>query len=305
MAQNNNLQNYARISGILVSKSVTNGTNRVGEYKSVELVVRANEDEHQIRLYSNKLKADGTENKIYKALETIENEYKTIEKDGLENAEKINITGNLSTNRYVGQDGQLKEFRQIRTSFANRHDKGEFEAKSEFAVKGVIDTVIPKANEDGDVELLEINLIVPMFDGNGYREEIDKIKFVVREKDFFDYIEENFIKGTVVQLGGLMINRPDKNAPVQQVGFGKMPTTRPRKINEYLCTGGQVLYGLEELNPYTSEDVEKALEKFNQKLVELQSKKPATTTTTTKTNSISNNSSIQGFGEINLEDIPF
>lgn len=305
MAQNNNLQNYARISGVLVSKSVTNGTNKSGEYKSIDLVVRANEDEHQIRLYSNKFKADGTENKIYKSLETIENEYKTIEKDGLENAEKINITGNLSTNRYVGQDGQLKEFRQIRTNFANRHDKGEFEAKSDFAIKGVVDTISPKYTEEGDIELLEINLIVPIFDGNGYKEEIDKIKFVVRESAFFDYIDENFTKGTVVQLGGTLINRPDKNVPVQQVGFGKMPISRTRKINEYLCTGGQVLNGLEEISPYTDEEVNKALEKFNQKLVELQSKKTSNDVASNNLSNTINNSQGQGFGDINLDDIPF
>ena len=113
----NNLQNVARISGILVSKKVDTGLNRAGEFMSIEMSVRAGKDEHTIRLYSNKMKADGTENKIYKGLKTIADNYKTIEEVGEELAERVNITGELSVNRYVGKDGQLKEYRQIRSNF--------------------------------------------------------------------------------------------------------------------------------------------------------------------------------------------
>ena len=296
---NKNLQNIARISGVLVSKKVDTGLNRAGEFMSVELVVRAGKDEHTIRLYSNKLKQDGTENKIYKGLKTIADNYKTIEEVGEELAERVNITGELAVNRYVGKDGQLKEYRQIRSNFCNRHDKGEFVAKSEFAVKGVVDTVMPKVDVNGETEGLEITLIIP-----NNRGEIDKVKFMVREEAFFGYIEDNFVRGEVVQLGGNILNRVDENAkaPVSNAGFGVMPQSSSRRVNELLCLGGNALVGMNETSPYTEDEIKEALVKFNQKLVELQSK-PAPATTNTNTGFGVQNKT--GFNNIDIKDMPF
>ena len=66
-----------------------------------------------------------------------------------------------------------------------------------------------------------------------------------------------------------------------------------------------MLNGLEEISPYTDEEVNKALEKFNQKLVELQSKKTSNDVASNNLSNTINNSQGQGFGDINLDDIPF
>ena len=179
--------NIAGISGILVGKQVNKGIGRNGEYVSVELTLRTDDNsEHRVKMFSNKLTKDGNISKLYESTMTVANEYKSANEVGLENAEKVNVNqGEITVNRYVSKSGDLVETTQFTTKFCNRHENGEFKTRAEFSVVGVVDSVIPKVDEEGETELLKLKLYVP----KGYNKQVELIELVVRNKEAFDYIK--------------------------------------------------------------------------------------------------------------------
>ena len=274
------ITNIACVSGTLVGKQVKNGVGKNGEYISVELTLRTDENsEHRVKMFSNKLTKDGNVSKLYESTMTVANEYKSADVVGMENADKVHVNqGEISTNRYISKAGDLVEQTQISAKFCNRHESGDFNARAEFSLVGVVDSVAQKTNEDGEIELLKIKLNVP----RGFNNQIEQVEVVIREQSAFDYIMESFQKWEVVKVGGQIVNKVEtKQEKVEQVGFGTMPElkTSTVRVRELLATGGHVLEGMNELQYYTQEEIQEGIKLLNQKIVELKSK-PVTTTTT-------------------------
>ena len=271
------LTNIAGISGILVGKQTKTGVGKNGEYVSVELVLRTDENsEHRVKMFSNKLTKDGNVSKLYESTMTVANEYKSADVVGLENADRVHINqGEISVNRYISKAGELVEQTQISTKFCNRHESGEFNSRAEFSLVGVVDSVAQKMNDEDEIELLKIKLNVP----KGYNKQIEQVEVVIREKSAFDYIMESFQKWEVVKVGGQIINKVEtKQEKTEQVGFGTMPElkTSTIRVRELLATGGHVLEGMNEQQFYTQEEIQEGIKLLNQKIVELKSK-PSTT----------------------------
>ena len=267
------ITNIACVNGILVGKQVKTGTGKNGEYVSVELTLRTDENsEHKVKMFSNKLTKDGSISKLYESTMTVANEYKSADVVGIDNADRVNINqGELSTNRYMSKAGELVEIAQISTKFCNRHEGGEFNARAEFSLVGVVDTVIPKMNEEDEIELLKIKLNVP----RGFNKQIEQVDVVVREASAFDYITEAFQKWEVVKVGGQIVNKVEtKQEKTEPVGFGTMPQlkTSTVRVRELLVTGGHVLEGMNEQQYYTQEEIQEGLSLLNQKIVEIKSK---------------------------------
>ena len=274
------LTNQVAIQGTLIKKEVSQGTNKNGsDYLGIELTIRTGEnEEHIVRMYSNRLTKNGQVSKIYESMETVAKEYLSADMQGvgIENADKVSIrNGEISINRYMDKMGELRESRRLTTKFCSRVE-GEIEGKSEFALAGVVESVVPKMNMEDEVELLKLTLIVP----KGYNNLIDKVEVVVRDTSFFDYIEENFTKGVVVRVGGKVVNRVEKTVQeVPATGFGQMPQLSEKtvRVSELLAEGGMILYGAEETEFFTEEEITKGLELFNQQIEELKSTKVDTT----------------------------
>lgn len=272
-----NLTNIACVSGILVGKQVKMGTGKNGEYVSVELTLRTDDNsEHKVKMFSNKLTKDGNVSKLYESTMTVANDYKSADVVGLENADKVNINqGEVSVNRYISRTGDLVEQAQISTKFCNRHENGDFNPRAEFSVVGVVDSVAQKTDEDGEIELLKVKLNVP----RGFSSQIEQIEVVIREKTAFDYILESFQKWEVVKVGGQIVNKVEtKQEKTETVGFGFMPElkTSTVRVRELLVTGGHVLEGMNEQQFYTQEEIQEGIKLLNQKIVELKSKPVST-----------------------------
>lgn len=269
------LTNQVVLQGVLINKKVTTGLTKKSkqEFISVELTIRTNEnEEHIINMYSNKLTKENEISKIYESLTTISNEYKTAEMVGIESADKVYIkNGEISVNRYIDKNNDLKEHRKLTSKFCERVTNN-FNPKAEFVIVGVVESVIPKMNKEEEVEFLKLNLIVP----KGYNNLIDKIQVIIREKTFFDYIEENFTKDVVVRVGGLVVNRVEKTIEEQiSSGFGQMPKLieKTTRNSELLATGGDILFGVEDTEFFTKEEIKLGIELFNQSIEELKSTK--------------------------------
>lgn len=269
------LTNQIAVQGKLIKKVVNRGLTKDGrEFISIELILRTSEtEEHTFRMYSNKLTKDGEISKIYEALNTVSEEYKSAEENGLDEADSVLIkNGEISMNRYVDRMGELRESRRLSARFCERLI-GEYEPRAEFILVGVVENVVPKMNQEEEIELLKVNLIVP----KGYNNLIDKVSITVRNTEFFDYIDENFSKGVVVRLGGNIINRVEKTVEQSPTtGFGQIPklVEKTTRVSELLASGGDVLIGVEDTEFFTEEEIAKGLEIFNQSIEELKSTKP-------------------------------
>jgi len=267
------LTNIVCVSGVLVGKQVKNGIGKNGEYVSVELTLRTDESsEHKVKMFSNKLTKDGNVSKLYESTMTVANDYKSADVVGIENADRVHVNqGEISTNRYISKMGDLIEQTQISTKFCNRHENGDFNARAEFSLVGVVDSVSLKTDEEGETELIKVKLNIP----RGFNNQIEQVEVVIREKSAFDYIMESFQKWEVVKVGGQIINKVEtKQEKTEQVGFGVMPElkTSTVRVRELLVTGGHVLEGMNEQQFYTQEEIQEGIKLLNQKIVELKSK---------------------------------
>lgn len=272
-----NITNIAGVSGTLVGKQVKNGMGKNGEYVSVELTLRTDENsEHKVKMFSNKLTKDGNISKLYESTMTVANDYKSADVVGIENADKVHVNqGEITTNRYMSKTGDLIEQTQISAKFCNRHESGDFNARAEFSLVGVVHSVVPKLNEDDEIELLKIKLNVP----RGFNNQIEQVEVVVRESTAFDYITESFQKWEVVKVGGQIVNKVEtKQEKAEVIGFGVMPElkTSTVRVRELLVTGGHVLEGMNEQQYYTQKEIQEGLELLNQKIVEIKSKPVST-----------------------------
>ena len=171
-------------------------------------------------MYSKKFKNDGTENGIYKSLETVANEYVTLAdaKEGVE-ADKVRITsGQLSHNIYKTRDGRLVKDINIRTNFINRvkeKDKIPYNPKAEFTVQGIVDGIKDVIHEDGDGVEKKVTLLVPVYGGN-----LQLMTFSMCIPEGMEYLEDNVFKGTYIELDGIVNFKNEKVEKIIKRSFG-------------------------------------------------------------------------------------
>lgn len=210
-------KNRVHIEGILAEKEVVVKDDSI----RINLVVKIDEGiEIPVLMYSKKFKNDGTENGIYKSLETVANEYVTLAdaKEGVE-ADKVRITsGQLSHNIYKTRDGRLVKDVNIRTNFINRvkeKDKIPYNPKAEFTVQGIVDGIKDVINEDGDVVEKKVTLLVPVYGGN-----LQLMTFSMCIPEGMEYLEDNVFKGTYIELDGIVNFKNEKVEKIIKRSFG-------------------------------------------------------------------------------------
>lgn len=210
-------KNRVHIEGILAEKDVVVKDDSI----RINLVVKIDEGiEIPVLMYSKKFKNDGTENGIYKSLETVANEYVTLAdaKEGVE-ADKVRITsGQLSHNIYKTRDGRLVKDINIRTNFINRvkeKDKIPYNPKAEFTVQGIVDGIKDVINEDGDVVEKKVTLLVPVYGGN-----LQLMTFSMCIPEGMEYLEDNVFKGTYIELDGIVNFKNEKVEKIIKRSFG-------------------------------------------------------------------------------------
>lgn len=80
------------------------------------IVVKNDKDgvnELKVDFYSKRITNSGNESVQYKALETIKNDYKTIDEHGEEEADRVKVYGNLGAREYVSK-GEYHKFNNVR-----------------------------------------------------------------------------------------------------------------------------------------------------------------------------------------------
>lgn len=240
-------KNQMTIVGTLKSKKVETGTSKGGHpYISMELVVVSKDGD---KIHENRVSFWAKESsKLAKGYHTVKEEYKSIEQDGEEAADRIKITGSIEMNEYVSKDGELKTFNNLKGVFVERvtdpNMKDEAGVALECVVLGYKDELDKKTQTmTGRKEVLIYTV--------GYNSAIHELKNVFVSAD----LSQQFVKLYSLNSTGrlfIKINNyvellepEEKVDAAKTLGFGSQLDNMPEDIsknyvNELLIIGGDM-----------------------------------------------------------------
>ncbi|WP_368223645.1 hypothetical protein ABQ613_07190 [Bacillus velezensis] len=291
--------NVVIIEGTLAEVKHTEWKSGKGLNIELDIEVAPNEV-HTVKGFSKYKKADGTDNAIAKGYQTIISEYKSIAEHGRDEADKVRITqGKIGLNEYYSQ-GILKAYPQLTTNFVNRLDANEeFNPRAEFDVELFVKNVTEEKVKGEETGRVNLNGYIPLYGG-----KVIPFEFVVT-KEGSQYVENNYEKGSTVNVFGKIINFKEQKVTTKTAAFGedKKEITINSK-REYLITGGNDPYGEDSKNAFNTDAIKKALTEREIYLDEL------------KNESGNENNKKSGFGgsapnnkpskvEISDDDLPF
>lgn len=232
------------------------------------------------RVYTNKYKKDGNENKAYKGLVTIMNEYKSVAEVGKEEADWITTKGKVQPNSYKGEQG-IVELMQFSSSFFSRVTKEKIEDNiaSNFSVevyiKAIRSEVVTSGEDAGEpTGRAIIDGYLALYGGG-----IEPIQLIAPEEDgIAEAVMDTFNPGETVMFDGEIQNTRVETVKEIPMAIGKPKIERKVDFkNELIITGASEAY--EEERAYSAEVIQAALAVREEKLNE---KKSGSTSTTKK-----------------------
>lgn len=241
--------------GTLKSKEVKYSTTSNGEPTISLNLILVSKNEDKINETRINLWAKNT-SKLYNSYVTVANEYKTIEKDGEENADRVKITGNLEMNEYFNSNSmELKTFNNLKGVFVNRLNtelQDEIGAVVECIITGTTDEISSDGMPTGrkKVQLMTV----------GYGSTIHEIQNVVVSKE----LAQQFTQIYPINSTGKLYLKIHNYAEVEEVtekpvlGFGTNLNNMPDSVvknyvNEIEIIGGDApnvanRFTLEQIN---------------------------------------------------------
>jgi hypothetical protein len=266
--------NNTHIEGIVADVRIEEKNYNGVDSISGEIDIKVSEDSvHTIKVFSNKINKKGTESGLYKGIQTIKNEFKSIEKNGIEDADKVRIdAGQIGRNDYYGEDGLLRSFPQLKANFVNRVQSNDvFEPKAEFSLEMYIFSINEEKDKDQEsTGRLLIKGFVPVYEG-----KVIPFDLVVNE-DNAEYVSNTYEKGQTATFYGEIVNRMIITKTEVKVGFGKPKEDVKRfSVREYLVNSATDPLDADEENSkaYNPKEIKKAVEAREKALIVLKDKK--------------------------------
>lgn len=308
------LLNNVEIVGTLKSKDLEVKTSQAGnKYMSGKIVVASKFDgkiqEQVVKIFIM------AKSKLFKGIETVMNEYKTIEKDGYEAADRIKVTGELKLNEYYNNQGNLNSYNEIKGVFFNRLDATNDQPDKAIAS---IETIIKSFVEKLDKDQLPTGEYVVNGFTVGWGNEVIELRNCIVGPDLAQAFIDLYPSGTTGRLSFKLNNyvevKEEEEVPaVISHGFGSTETVESRTIDNYvnnieIIGGDMPFFGTKE---YTPEEIENAQQVRNLALQTLSSPAPETPQTNTGfgqgapgSSPINDNQMPAGMGKTTTTDMP-
>ena len=231
-------ENNVTMAGILMKHTLEETTYGEGvECIRGEVIIRtADEGEHAVKFFANKYKKDANgqftseENKIYKSLVTVMNEFKTLE-EYPDNPDYVEITSaSFGVNDYVSKNtNEIVTINTISSNFINRITKEKFEASAptaNFEVAGVIASIKDELIKDeptGNL-IVTMNVINQIKTGSGKDATYEvKDMFPLRmtvSADLADVFRSTYSEGMFTKVCGNVINKTETTTKTEKQVFG-------------------------------------------------------------------------------------
>lgn len=219
-------------------------------------------------VYAAEKTKKGATNPAYAGLETVMDQYKSIAEVGAEEADCVNVRGQL--NPYPGRDG--REIIGYRANFFNRVKKESCTPKAEFEVELFISSIAPEMVRNGeDIEETNRKIVkgwMPTYNG------IEPVELIAPEENgIADGIGEVFTPNQTTKFFGDIVNAEIvKIREIQTVLGPKRVDKKTSYKNELIITGAEAAY--EEggaIEPYDKDTIEAAKQERENRLKENQS----------------------------------
>lgn len=272
--------NIVKLAGILKELDIEEKTSSDGkDYVSGKATIKVDqeingtmvENEIPIRMFSMKLKKDGTLNKLYQSIVKYKEDFVALAacpEDHPEFASKVVVnTGRLEENIWIDPNsGEVRTSFQISTNFLNK-PRGEFEEGSTFELSGVILNKIQETDANGDeTGRLKIRFAVVRYGG-----KVDVINLIAAG-NAANFIESNWEEGDTVNLNGAVSINQSTKVWFEEQGFGDpIKRTKTETRRELLILGGSPS-GLEESYSYDANDIKNGLAERQARTEEMKNK---------------------------------
>lgn len=308
MSELKQAKNDVTLVGILVDKDLKieddtielkEGNRKVAckTIKGTITIETGKDARNKVSLYSKSLKADGSDNGLYKGYVTAMRDFVSVaealkktnedgslytEEQAYAEADKVELgSSSLTVDDYV-KNGEVKQYTKVKPTFVQRvKDATKYTPASKFEIAGVSGGV--KDEMDKTTKLPTgrkvLKLIVPVYGG-----KVVPMWFLA-EGEIAGFVESQFVNGASVSFWGEIINkattRVETTGGSANGGFGeKNEKVVTEYTNEFTIKGGDGL--LSGANAFDLDLVKKAL---TEREVELEKKlkddkdKPKTKTT--------------------------
>lgn len=266
-------ENTVTIEGTVSEITIETKGEGDKQFITGEILIQTSEDSvHTVNVFANKYNKEGKESGIFKGIQTVMNDYKSIASVGKEEADKVRIeTGKLSLNEYVGQDGEIKSYPQNTANFINRLKANEeFNPRAEFEVEIVVKSIKPEVKNDEETGRAKIEAIIPVYGGR----VIEFPLVATNENGVAEFLLDNVEKGQTLFVYGEIVNRTVVTKREVGTGFGKpQEKIKSTTVREYLITGGNPPYDEDDVKAYKMEVIKKALVEREAYLEEKKTKK--------------------------------
>lgn len=238
-------ENFGEVVGLLKDKKIKFGiSNKTGKnfangYIEVEVANEYGTNVIKIDVMQMELKANGEENKNYKALQTIDREYKTIIEYGAEQADLVQVFIKIEENNYYSKDQQeVKE--GIKLLASTNFDKQVFapikriedkntKHKAQVSFEGMITDI----QENEETKELKVSVV-----GATYKGEALKHKLDVSSELAADF-RRIYWNGCVATFHYLIVNAVEKKQIQNELAFGNVELYYTEKLTrKNLLVGG-------------------------------------------------------------------
>ena len=243
-------ENKVKIEGILSEVNIKKGsfTKNGATVNSIggDIKIRVNQTlpngqaqelEIPVSMFASELTNKGTRNPAYDSIERVMNEFNSIAAVGLEDADRVRITGaTINMNEYYNRNGALTSFPRIQASFVTKVKKEECKPEATFSVIFVIGAKGYATDADGveNPDRYKISAILPQYGG-----KVDVVEFVATSKGVIDAVSNYWNVGDTVKANGRLNFTSRTETIVKEVDFGEpQEETRTFSISELVLTGG-------------------------------------------------------------------
>ncbi|MDE9816746.1 hypothetical protein O0G78_00600 [Staphylococcus pseudintermedius] len=281
MAENKRYENKVTVLGELKELEVREITTKKGvPMKMANISVQVGEGEvHKARMSAMEyFENDGKkeENKAYKAIETMQEEYVSLKDIAEKNLQDVSptvigINGHIENNVYQGRDGKLVEMPTIQANFVSRRNVEKEDYGAEFIFQTfALSSATRVTNKEGDETDSVRFKVAAIHRGMAQPFEVQ----ATDEYGVAEWLEDNLEKGMTLTINGQWINKyilKQVERP-NPAGIGKPIVDTKREIeNRILVEGVTPAEDEESVDYITTDEMKDAMKKYEDYKVERQS----------------------------------
>lgn len=228
----------------------------------------------KVKVMSMKMNKAGQISGLFKGYKTVMDEWVK--------GDRVRVTGSIDIQQYYAQDGNLREFNEVKGLFLNRLEGAEAQKadKAIATVEMVVENMVSQLDADGiPTGFLEVDAFTV-----GYRSKIVPIKDLVIGESLAEAFKNMYYNGSTGRITFKINNYAEivkDETPQAVTGFGAAERVEDNIVNNYESfyeiIGGDLPY-TDGVNNYSPEDIEQAHKNIQLKLQELLQERKAAPT---------------------------